>query len=205
MRILLYALIFVSLLSCGTKKYHLPAYIISKEAAKSAAGIAIKNVPPPIPVLYSSCNIILSENNKVYIHCLYVRRHCITSLKQSKPDFLGLMPSDFLILNSNQLIPYLDNNIFDAICSKGISVSIASPTDTITHPSFKMLVHYLQKKGLLIIRRTTEEENYVLKAKKEFLDYNPEEIKWVNGFYNMNEIKPVWELRKSNKSTNYRP
>ncbi len=168
MQNLVYVVFFISLLSCETKKYTLYAYIISKENTELAARIAIENTPPPVPVLYSSCNIILSENNKAYVHRLYVRRRCLIGFEQSKPDFLGLMPADIITLEDDQLIPYLENNVFDAICTKGISVSIASQKDTVRHSSFSMLISYLQLKGLMVIRRTTEEENYVLKAKKEF-------------------------------------
>ncbi len=204
MRKIFYVVIVVSLLSCEIKKHNLTTYIISKEDTELAGRICKKNIPPPVPVLYSFCNIILAENNTAYIHRLYVRRRCL-SYEQSKPDFLGLMPADFVILSGNQLIPYLENNVFDAICTKGITVSIASQKDTIVHPSFSVLRDYLKKQGLLLIRRTTEEEDMVLKAKKGLLIYNPENIKWINGFHNMSEIKTVWAVRSNSFKINYRP
>jgi hypothetical protein len=171
-------------------------YIISKKDSISKADKIASQIPPPprIPQeskWYSDVVFIMDSKNKVFIYQTEttVRND---SVDLDYPNYLGLKPENLLTIESDNLNSFIENNndIFQIIPNKNNShvfFYIASETDTIKNKALNNLWKLLGKTkspAIIFVRRTTEEENIVLKYKRNKNEYNPESIDWSNKFYN---------------------
>ncbi|GLU54951.1 hypothetical protein Dfri01_44120 [Dyadobacter frigoris] len=73
----------------------------------------------------------------------------------------------------------------DSILITGYFLSvISSPSDTIKHEGFKIIDDFIRQNNFryTVIRKWTEEEQYVTAAKIQHIKYDPNTIKWKVGF-----------------------
>ena len=199
--LLLFTLIF---LGCNKPKEALEYYVISKQDSINKKS----DVPPPPPPpqkfkWYSDIVFIMDSRNKVYIYQTeninrFVRDNRISKLifDYNYPNYLGLKPENLITYNSNDFISFIktNNDIFGLINDNGNHVHkflyIVSESDTVKNDALPLLARILRNdKVNYIIRRTTEEENFVLKYKRNRKPYLPEKLNWSTNFVN-GDCKP---------------
>ncbi|KAF2327059.1 MAG: hypothetical protein REI96_03175 [Flavobacterium nitrogenifigens] len=162
-------------LNCD-KKENAP-YLISIEKIKLLNELKKKNIPPPPPGFYSYNNIIIDQKGNFYF---YQREstpwHCIPSEKDTIPDFFDIKPIEITKIPNNTITDFIKQNVTSKNEMKRILI-IASQNDTIKD---KTLISYLNENELraFCIRRTTQEEDTVLKYKKNNEYYSYKNIKW---------------------------
>lgn len=115
------------------------------------------------------------------------------------PNYIGLLPEHLVAVRSENFTEFvkLNNDIFQLDTnSKSIHLFyIASNEDTIKNDAFydlKELItskEYHKRLNHCIIRKTTEEEDYVIYSKRHRKIYKPENLNWQTSFINMN-LKP---------------
>jgi hypothetical protein len=192
------------LLSCSKKEEkiiekHTP-YIISKENM----GKIIKNdtiPPPPIPgwLIYGSNTFIIDANSKLYyFQGEEIGFICGTdSENDTIPHFINLQPKDLIEIPNSTISDFIKANYKDNF--RNITF-IASKLDTLNTKNYFDLVDALKsslkEKDLYFIRRTTQEEDTVLKYKKNNNYYRSDEIKWDKNRITIPFIKP--KLNHSN-------
>ena len=186
-------LILLLILFVGCKRQNQTlddAYIISREDSLQKVKLTRRNSPPVFPGFYSTFNIVLDTSGKIFLHRKSIMSMCSTDADPSKPDFLDLRPSDFFIIRGNNLNDLVKDNVLNNEVNEGHNrqfIYIASPVDTIRQKEFYQLFEYLRDERLarFVIRRTTEEEDAVIKAVKENSPYYSSEVKWKVGFSNV--------------------
>lgn len=104
------------------------------------------------------------------------------------PHFLDLQPKDLVQIPKNIVTDFLSQNILNKEENRRILV-VASQNDTIKNVSFFDFINKNQLRAYLI-RRTTQEEDTVLKYKKNNEYYNSEDIKWDQDRITLPFIKP---------------
>jgi hypothetical protein len=171
-------------------------YIISQEnkpklSSKQENKQEIKNIPPPPPpppnssipgwLVYGTNTFIIDTNSKIY----YFQRNdnigfiCGTETADTIPHFINLQPKDLIEIPNKNIYDFIKLNYKDDI--RNITF-IASKSDTLNSKSFfdlrKTLESFTKGRDFYHIRRTTQEEDTVLKYKKDNIYYNSEDIKW---------------------------
>lgn len=161
-------------------------YIISREDSLLKVKLAKRNAPPFVAGFYSTFNLVLDTSGKIFLHRKSIKSMCTTDTDQSKPDFLNLRPSDFIQIAGDNLHDLIRDNVLDNEKNR-LYVYIASPVDTIRQKEFYRLIAYFRKVRFAryIIRKTTEEEDAVIKAVKGNVDYYHSEVDWKEGFGNV--------------------
>ena len=154
---------------------------------------------------YSDLVFIMDSKDKVYVYQTEVV--ALSEIADFKyPNYIGLRPEYLTTINSNDFVSFLKNNndIFAILRNKqGISnfFYIASESDTIKNQALYDLEDALGKergRSSYFVRKTTEEENVVLKFKRNQHDFIPENIKWSMKFYNgqVSPYTPEYETFK---------
>jgi hypothetical protein len=196
-------------------------YVIS--AQDSIAKTRNLKIPPP-PLnpykWYSDVVFIFDSHNKVYIYQTEKEFHPDNnpkfSLDVEYPNFINLKPEHLITFESKDFINFIKNNddIFGLKPNENNPfrfLYMASETDTIKNEAlydFTNLISKPRSRISYILRRTTEEENIVLKYKRNLKEFAPENISWSKNFingkaapftkeYNDAESK-AWILRKAN-------
>lgn len=208
-------------INCKKEIIEKEIYIIS--AQDSIAKIKKLKLPPPAHdpyKWYSDVVFIFDSKNKVYIYQTEKEFHPDNnpdfSLNSKYPNFLNLKPEHLITFEGKDFINFIKNNddIFGLKPNENKAFRfcyIASETDTIKNETLYEFTKFILKPRSRIsyaLRRTTEEENIVLKYKRSLKEFIPEEIKWSNNFldgkfppftkeYNEAESK-AWILRKAN-------
>ena len=127
-------------------------------------------------------NFIIDTSGEVYF---YERRQygwfCGTGFDwNTPPEFIDLKPKDIVHVPTNSITDFIKLNVL-SLDSNDRRVAIASVKDTIQSIGlselFTMCNEDSNKIGW-IFRKTTQEENTVLKFKKLNQRYYPEDIKW---------------------------
>jgi hypothetical protein len=200
--LLIFTLIF---LGCNKpKEIPFEYYVISKQDSINKKS----DVPPPPPPpqkfkFYSDIVFIMDSRNKVYIYQTentnrFVRDNRISKLifDYNFPNYLGLKPENLITYNSNDFIAFIkaNNDIFGLNNDNGNHVHkflyIVSESDTVKNDALYQLGKILRNDNVnYIVRRTTEEENFVLKFKRNKSAYFPEKLNWSSNFINGN-FKP---------------
>lgn len=197
-----YALI-AFFISCGkkTEKATTKYYVISKQDSIFKKS----TVPPPPPPdlemkFYSDIVFVLGNNNKVYI---YQTEKVYNFSKEEfyeteSPNFINLKPEHLITIDSENFISFIKNN--NDILKFGQSryskfLCVASEKDTIKNTAFYDMIDFMNSKEsnkriVYLVRKTTEEENNVLKCKKNNKEYLPEKINWSQKFLN-NKFNPL--------------
>lgn len=159
-------------------------YIISQENdLKIINGDTIS--PPPIPgfLIYGTNTFIIDSDLTLY----YFKRgdigHICGNWEKSDtiPYFIDLQPRDLIKIPNNSISKFIKLNYKDNFRNLTF---IASKLDTLKTKNYfdlvKAIKSSLKERDLYFIRRTTQEEDTILKYKKSKKSYYSEDIKWDN-------------------------
>ena len=180
--------VFLLLLNCN-KKEEKTSYVISIEKSKFLNELKKKNIPPPPSGFYSYNNLIIDQKGDFYFYQKeYTPWHCIPSERDTIPDFFNIKPIEIIKVPNNSIVDFIKQNVASKNEMKRMLV-IASQNDTIKN---KALLSYLNENQLRTFsaRITTQEEDTVLKYKKNNEFYNYEDIKWNQNRIILPLIKP---------------
>lgn len=189
-RVFLGFAICLFLLNCAKKEEKVitksKPYIISYEDQKLEDYIdSLKKsksnfVAFPRKGFYAEHQLIIDKKGNLYFYQKeYFMEMCsYGSENDTLPHFLHLEPKDIVRIPQKNLTYFLSENILTKEKNRRILI-IASQNDTIKKPVF---FDFLNKNniGTYVIRRTTQEEDTVLKYKNndKYLYYYPDSIKW---------------------------
>lgn len=179
------------LLNCDKKKEQITEknkpYIISYENRKLQNYIdSLKKsktnfVAYPRKGFYGEHQLLIDKKGNLYFYQKeYLMQLCsYGSENDTLPHFLRLEPKDIVRIPQKNLTDFLSENILNKEKDRQILI-IGSQNDTIKNTSF---FDFLKNKniGTYIIRRTTQEEDTVLKYKNNqsrYVYYYPDSIKW---------------------------
>ncbi|MDR6761068.1 hypothetical protein J2Y38_001266 [Flavobacterium sp. 2755] len=175
-------------------------YIISQENNRQIInGDTI--LPPPIPgfLVYGTNTFIIDSDSIIY----YFKRgnvgHICGNWKRSDtiPDYINLQPKDLIKIPNNSISEFVKLNYKDKFRNLTF---ISSKVDTLKTKNYFDLVKAiklsLKERDKYFIRRTTQEEDTVLKYKKNNAYYNSENIKWDQDRITFPFIKPKLEKAK---------
>lgn len=159
----------------------LKPYIISQEYREFKLKIKNNKFPyviVPFGISVES-NLIIDENSNMY----YYQRASSVGFgndyhvkSDSIPKFLDLNTKDLIRIPNNCIKEFVDENVMTKERRRQILI-IASQKDTIIDQKFLKFLHYL-KVPIYVVRRTTQEEDTVLRYKKVNKYYDYQNIKW---------------------------
>ncbi|MEN2399727.1 hypothetical protein GKZ90_0008055 [Flavobacterium sp. MC2016-06] len=167
------------LLNCSKKEevQKINAYIISKEDIKISNELKKKKIPPPPKGFYGEIQLVIDKKGNLYYYQKeYIQILCSYGAeKDTLPYFLDLKPKHIVRVPQKSLNDFLSENILTKEKRRQILI-IASQTDTIANND---LLEFINKKlNIYFIRRTTQEEDTVLKYKIDDKYYDFEYVKW---------------------------
>ncbi|MEN2414110.1 hypothetical protein [Flavobacterium mesophilum] len=183
-RVFIGLMICFLLLSCSKKENQekdLP-YIISQNNKEIIRGKDTVPPPPPIPgwLFYGTNTFIINSDSTAY----YFQRKgmavvCGTPTADTIPYFTNLQPIEIIEISNKNIYDFIKLNYKDDFRNQTF---IASQSDTLKSKIFfdlnKSLNKFKRDRDFVIIRRTTQEEDTVLKYKKSNSYYNSKNIKW---------------------------
>ena len=187
-RVLVGFAICLFLLNCTKKEEKIieknKTYIISYEDEKlekyydSIKKHTDKFAPPPRKGFYAEHQLLIDKKGSFYFYQkIYFLEFCsYGSEKDTLPHFLDLQPKDILKIPETSLDDFLSENILSKEKNRRILI-IASQNDTIKNTSFFKFLNKNQLQAYAI-RRTTQEEDTVLKYKTNSDYYYSDSIKW---------------------------
>ena len=216
-RIFIGLIICLLLLNCTKKespKQNLP-YIISQKnikpknlkEAKSKSSTPLPPPPPPIPgwVVYGTNTFIIDSDSKIYyFQGEKIGFICGTgSQNDTIPHFIDLQPKDLIEIPSNSISDFVKLNYKDDFRNLTF---VSSKLDTLKSESFYNLITALEAslkdRDFYYIGRTTQEEDTVLKYKKNNSYYHSDNIKWDTSRITFPEeikfIKPPIRIKTKN-------
>lgn len=127
---------------------------------------------------YGESQLIIDKQGDFYYYQnRYIGIGCGTGRENDTlPYFLDLQPKDIIKVPQTSISDFLSENILSKEKNRRILI-VASQTDTIKNTSF---FNFINKNKLqaYAIRRTTQEEDTVLKYKENNYSYFSVEIKW---------------------------
>ncbi|WP_163408950.1 hypothetical protein [Flavobacterium ajazii] len=193
-RIIIGFIICFLLGNCAKKKENIiiknKPYIIAYEDIKSSNYLKKKNIPLPPKGFYSESQLLIDKKGHFYYYQKeHFRAGCGTKEESDTlPHFINLKPNDIIIIPEESLTNFLSQNILNKVINRRILI-VASQNDTIKNTSF---FNFINKNQLIAyqIRRTTQEEDTVLKYKLEDKYYSPQDIKWDQNRITLPFIKP---------------
>ncbi|KOP40212.1 hypothetical protein DBB36_05175 [Flavobacterium sp. WLB] len=173
------------LLNCSKKQdieKNIP-YIISKESKGKITGNDTIPPTPPIPgwlVYGTNTFIINTDSTAYYFQNKGIGFICGTPNADTIPYFINLQPKDLIQISNKNLYEFIKLNYKDNFRN---ATFIASESDTLKSKMFfdlfKSLNYFKRDRDFIAIRRTTQEEDTVLKYKRGNESYYPSEhIKW---------------------------
>ncbi|WKL47146.1 hypothetical protein Q1W71_19555 [Flavobacterium pectinovorum] len=183
-RVFIGFIICLLFLNCGKKeniKENIP-YIISQKMHEAINGDTIPS-PPPIPgwlVYGTNTFIINSDSTAYYFQNKGIGFICGTPNADTIPYFINLQPKDLIEISNKNLYDFIKLNYKDDFRN---ATFIASESDTLKSKIFfdlrKSLSYFIRDRDFCAIRRTTQEEDTVLKYKRNNGSYySSEDIKW---------------------------
>lgn len=143
-----------------------------------------KNIPPPPPIpgwlVYGTNTFIInSDSTAYYFQNKGIGFICGTPNADTIPYFINLQPKDLIEISNKNLYEFIKLNYKDDFRN---ATFIASESDTLKSKIFfdlrKSLSHFIRDRDFCVIRRTTQEEDTVLKYKRSNGSYYSEDIKW---------------------------
>jgi hypothetical protein len=156
-------------------------YVISQEDREFRKKIK-KNKIPYIIIpdgISVESNLIIDEHSNIYYY-QRTRSFGFGNDYQMENDsltrFLNLQPKDLIKMPKDCLTKIIEENVISKEKNRQILI-MASQTDTIKDQEFLNFLHHL-KVPIYIIRRTTQEEDTVLKYKILDKYYNSKSVKW---------------------------
>nr|WP_315243786.1 hypothetical protein [uncultured Flavobacterium sp.] len=188
-------IICLFILNCGKKESpkHNTPYIISEKDIKPEKLKETKNKhnniqhppppPPPIPgwLTYGTNTFIIDSDSKIYyFQGEKIGFICGTgSQNDTIPHFINLQPKDLIEIPSNSIFDFVKLNYKDDFRNLTF---VSSKLDTLKSESFFNLINALESslkdRDFYYIGRTTQEEDTVLKYKKNNSYYRSDDIKW---------------------------
>lgn len=174
------------LLSCSKKETQQKnsIYVISHEDKKfQEYSDSLKESHSKIIVMskkgfYGESQLIIDKKDNLYY---YQKEHFVRicgngDANDTLPHFLNLKPKDIVKIPQKDLSDFLYDNILTREKNRQILI-IASQNDTIKNSN---VLDFISKSRLsaYVIRRTTQEEDTVLKYKKSNNFYYSDEVKW---------------------------
>jgi len=184
MKRILFGFIICYLLSNCNKKENTKEntpYIISQKTHEVIHGDTVPS-PPPIPgwlVYGTNTFIINSDSTAYYFQNKGIGFICGTPNADTIPYFINLQPKDLIEISNKNLYEFIKLNYKDDFRN---ATFIASESDTLKSKIFfdlrKSLSHFIRNRDFCVIRRTTQEEDTVLKYKRSNGSYYSEDIKW---------------------------
>ncbi|MDA6071165.1 hypothetical protein NJT12_16230 [Flavobacterium sp. AC] len=187
-RVFIGFIICLFLLNCAKKEEKLIAknkpYIISYEDKKlekyydSIKTNTSRVALPPRKIFYAESQLIIDKKGNLYF---YQKRYFLEfcsygSEKDTLPHFLDLQPKDIVKIPETSLVDFLSENILSKEKNRRILI-VASQNDTIKNTFFMQFINKNQLQAYEI-RRTTQEEDTVLKYKMNNDYYYSDSIKW---------------------------
>ncbi|HWJ29047.1 MAG TPA: hypothetical protein VNS32_21060 [Flavisolibacter sp.] len=137
--------------------------------------------PPPMPA-YAPFNFIVDTTGSIYYYQFQLGKSTgedgINDVLT--PLFINLQPEGIVQVPQAILQEFIKSNIL-SLDKDYRFVSVASPVDTVTTPSFESLMDILSDTTSHVkysIRKITQEEEVVLDHKKRQIYYDPSSIKW---------------------------
>lgn len=197
-RIFVGFMICLLLLNCAKKEEkiiekNIP-YIVSQENKRQIInGDTIP--PPPIPgfLVYGTNTFIIDSDSTIY----YFKRGDVGhicgnwSRDDTIPYYINLQPKELIKVPNNSISEFVKLNYKDKFRNLTF---IASKLDTLKTKNYfdlvKAIKSTLKERDSYFIRRTTQEEDTVLKYKKNNLYYNSNDIKWEKRRIQFPFIKP---------------
>ena len=160
-------------------------YIISKEDRETLEDLKKRKIPPPPEppgwLIYGTNTFILDKNSNIYyFQGNRIGLVCLTgSGNDTIPYFFDLQPKDLIEIPNNCIADFVKLNYKKEIRNLTF---ISSQLDTLQSKNFYDLIKAIriscQGMDGYYIGRTTQEEDTVLKYKKNNEYYNFENIKW---------------------------
>ncbi|MBL7710583.1 MAG: hypothetical protein JNJ86_16050 [Chitinophagaceae bacterium] len=147
---------------------------------------------------YSSYNLILTPNNKVFFHRKDSLLNCCdTGEDYDFPDYIGLNPVDLVLINKQDLIKKIQAASIQKRDDKH-SIQIALYSDTIRSPDFKNILSLMDSLHFdnFDVRLITEEEKVVINHKENNQPYNFYKVSWTSRFSNTRFPPPPPEETK---------
>ncbi|MFY0483596.1 hypothetical protein ACI6PS_13445 [Flavobacterium sp. PLA-1-15] len=177
-------IVFISffLLNCEKKEEvaNVP-YIISKEEREFKKRLEEGNIPPPPTGFYGSSNVIIDKEGELYFYqrTYYGVLGCIVE-ENPLPEFINLQPKDLVKIPSTAVGDFLKENTVKNPREKWEHLIVACQLDTLKSEGFFNIMHFLRDNQvpIYLIRRTTQEEDVVLKFKESNVFYDSDSIQW---------------------------
>lgn len=143
---------------------------------------------------YCHNQILIDKKGNLFFYQIeYIPRICGTTIETDTiPYLLNLEPIDLIKLPPSNVNDFLSLNILSKEKNKQRLI-IASQNDTIKNTS---ILNFANKLEAYKIRRTTQEEDTVLKYKKRNEYYNYEDIKWNEDRITLPFIKPKLQKKE---------
>lgn len=196
-RVFIGFIICLILCSCTRKEKTIQntPYVISKHDLISNKP-RNKNIPPPPPmpggIAYGTNTFIIDNNSKIYyFQREEIGRVCISDPVDTIPYFINLQPKDLIEIPPNSLSDFIKLNHKDNFRNLTI---ISSKLDTLKSKNYFTLIKAIEfsikEKDLYFIRRTTQEEDTVLKYKENNDHYYSDLIKWDRNRIRFPFVKP---------------
>lgn len=175
------------IVSCSTKTDNKDSvYYIVNQPTQNKIDTGLVPIPLVPPMLfYGLHNFILTDSDRVFYHDNHIFRSCGTGIDDSKPPRLFLTADSIIEINIADLSNFLSKKIPDSTYhKKRFSATIASQTDTIRNPAFKIITDYFESKSIKYynVRLLTEEENNAINSKLNKTPYDPISATFKNGF-----------------------
>lgn len=200
-RVFIGFLLCLFLFNCSKKKNTIgnTPYVISKKniITNISNKTKDKNIPPPPPIpgwlTYGTNTFIIDNESKIYyFQRNEIGRICINGPIDTIPYFIDLQPKDLIEIPNNAISDFVKFNYKDDFRNLTF---IASKLDTLKSENYftliKAIESSLKEKDFYFIRRTTQEEDTVLKYKKDNNYYRSDYIKWDKKRITFPLIKPT--------------
>jgi len=139
---------------------------------------------PPSPEFYGTSHIIIDKDGEFYF---YQREYLIAwncfPEENPNPNFIDLKTIDLIKVPRDGIVDFLKENTSSYIKKYHEALIIASQLDTLKTKEFINLMRFInntKKSGIrtYLLRRTTQEENVVLRFKKNDSVYFFNQVKW---------------------------
>jgi hypothetical protein len=180
-------------------------YIISEENSKTLENLKKRKIPPPPPIpgwlTYGTNTFIIDKDSKIY----YFQGNkigfiCGTgSENDTIPHFIDLQPKDLVEIPNNCIGDFVKANYKKE--DRNLTF-ISSQLDTLQTKNYFNLINAIktscQDRDTYFIDKTTQEEDTVLKYKKNNNNYNSNSIKW-----DRSRIKFTKDVEFANRPNKY--